>query len=392
MSKPLIVGVDIGTTSGLAVYDLDKNLLYTGSKKNFSISSIIKEIMNFGTPLIVATDKKKASPKIKKIAATFGCKTFSPDHDLTVEEKEGILRINIKDVHERDALAAASFAFREHESLFANINRALSTMNLEQCKDKVKEMIITGQAKNIADAVNRVRPRDEYKIKTEFKEVNLDWKEKASEYVKRLKEKDRKYEITRMYTEKLEDKVKTLERQKQLLQEEEKQKNEKARRDLLKEKELSKMDIVIKQLQFELSKQRKLREAYEQRVKKQEELIDIQDEGLIAVIRIPNFTKEDVMIASREFDMENKVVWIENYKPSKTVARLLLRNSPKVVIGDLDDESKHFLKKYNMIVIDGVKPAMREFYGTISPEEMKSTMKKIEKRDFLKWLEDYKRR
>ena len=37
MSKPLIVGVDIGTTTGLAIYDLDKNLLYTGSRKNFSV-------------------------------------------------------------------------------------------------------------------------------------------------------------------------------------------------------------------------------------------------------------------------------------------------------------------------------------------------------------------
>jgi predicted RNase H-like nuclease (RuvC/YqgF family) len=392
MSKPLIAGIDIGTTTGLAIYDLDKNLLYTGSKKNFSVSSIIKEIMNYGTPLIVATDKKKVSPKIRKISATFGSKVFSPDHDLTIEEKENILRINIKDAHERDALAAASFAFREHEALFNNINRSLNMMNLSDHKDKVKEMIIKGKAKNIADAVDRIRPREETKVKTEFKEVNLDWKEKANEYVKRLKDKERKYEISRLYSEKLEDKVKTLERQKKVYQEEETKKNEKARKELLKEKEIQKLNIVIKQLHYEMSKQKELREAYEEKIRKQEEVIEIQDEGLVAVIKIPDFSKEDTMRIDSEFKIENKVVWIENYKPSKTVARILIKKKPKIVIAEMEDKTKYFLKRYGLIVVDGVKPEMRKFYCTISPKELESTMKKMEKRDFLKWLDEYRRR
>ena len=392
MPKPLIVGVDMGTTTGLAIYDLDKNLLYTGSRKNFSTSSIIKEIMNYGTPLIVSTDKKKVSPKIKKIAATFGSKVFSPDHDLTIEEKERILRINIKDVHERDALAAASFAFREHEALFNNINRSLNIMSLNDHRDKVKEMIIKGKAKNIAEAVDMVRPKEDYKIKTEFKEVNLDWKEKAEEYVKKLKDRDRKYEITRLYTEKLEDKVKALERQKKVYQEEETKKNEKARRDLLKDKEIRKLNIVVKQLQYEMSKQKNLREAYEERIRRQDEMIEIQDQGLVAVVKIPNFSKEDIMRADSEFVIENKVVWIENYKPSKMSSRVLVRKRPKVVIADMEDKTKYFLKKYGLIVVDGVMPEMRRFYATVSPKELESTMKKMEKRDFLKWLGEYKKR
>ena len=392
MSKPLIVGVDIGTTSGLAIYDLDKNLLYTGSRKNFSVSSIIKEIMNYGTPLVIATDKKKIPSKIKKISATFSSKVFGPDHDLTMEEKDRIIRINIKDAHERDALASALFAFREYEPMFNNINRELDVMNMGQHSDRVKEMLITGKAKNIADAINRLRPKEDYKIKTEFKEVNLDWKEKANEYIRKLKDKDRKYEISRLYSEKLEDKVKALERQKKMYQEEEAKKSEKARKELLKEKELRKMNIVIKQLHFELSKQRELRGAYEERLKKQDELIEIQDEGLVAVVKISNFSKEDVMKADEDFGIGNKVVWIESYKPSKMTARILIKKKPKVVIADMEDETKYFLKKYGMIIIDGVKPEMRKFYGAVSPKEMESAMKKMEKRDFLKWLEYYRRR
>ena len=392
MSKPLIVGVDIGTTTGLAIYDLDKNLLYTGSRKNFSVSNIVKEIMNYGTPLVIATDKKKIPSRIKKISATFNSKVFSPDHDLTIEEKERILSINIKDAHERDALASALFAFREYESMFNNINRELNVMNMSQHSDKVKEMLITGRAKNIADAINRIRPKEDYKVKTEFKEVNLDWKEKANEYVRRLKDKDRKYEISRLYTEKLEDKVKVLERQKKMYQEEEVKKNEKARKELLKEKELRKMNIVIKQLHFELSKQKELRGAYEERLKKQDELIEIQDEGLVAVIKIPNFSREDVLKADEDFGIGNKVVWVESYSPSKLTARIIIKKKPKVIIAEMEDETKYFLKKYGMIVIDCAKPEMRKFYGAVSPKELETAMKKTEKKDFLKWLEYYKRR
>jgi len=35
---------------------------------------------------------------------------------------------------------------------------------------------------------------------------------------------------------------------------------------------------------------------------------------------------------------------------------------------------------------------MRTHYATISPKDIENTIKKVEKKDFLNWLEDYKRR
>ncbi|MFH0929495.1 MAG: DUF460 domain-containing protein [Candidatus Aenigmatarchaeota archaeon] len=392
MTKPLIVGVDMGTTSGLAIYDLDKNLLYTGSRKNFSVNNIIKDIMNFGNALIVATDKKKVSPSIKKIAASFNCKIYSPDHDLTVEEKHGVLRIDIKDAHERDALAAASFAYKQYEGVFNSINRALNTMNLGQHKDNAKKLLVIGKAKNIAEAIDMIKPGEDIEVKTEFKEVNLDWKNLAKKYRKKLKKLERRYEISRLYAEKLDEKVRTLERQKKIYQEEETKKNESVRRKLMKDKELVKMEIVIKQFQFELSKQKKLKSVYEDRIRKQEEVIEIQDEGLVAVVRIPDFSREAVSNAVKEFEVTNKVVWIEDYSPSKISARILEKNGPKIVIADMDDKVRSFMKKSGIIVIDSVKPVMRNHYGAIAPKDLESTMKKVEKRDFTKWLDEYKKR
>lgn len=101
MPKPLIVGLDIGTTTGLSIHDLKKNLFYLKSRRHFSTSNIIKQIMIFGNPLIIATDKQNVPDKIRKIASSFNAKLFSPDHDLTVEEKERIVNISMKDDHER---------------------------------------------------------------------------------------------------------------------------------------------------------------------------------------------------------------------------------------------------------------------------------------------------
>jgi predicted RNase H-like nuclease (RuvC/YqgF family) len=206
MVKPLIVGIDVGTTSGIAVFDLKRNLLYSGSKRGFSTSEIINKILNFGKPLIIATDKKKAPSKINKIAASFNCKVFSPDHDLSVEEKESIVKISIKNSHEKDALAAALFAYRRHGAKFTSIDRTLAIMNLEKFSDRVKEMIINKEAKNISEAIEMIKPKKEEKVKQVFKEVKLDWKEKAKEYKKKLSEQKRSYEILKLYADRLEEK------------------------------------------------------------------------------------------------------------------------------------------------------------------------------------------
>ena len=188
MVKSIIVGIDIGTTTGIAIYDLNRNLLYTGSKRYLSISSVIKQIIFFGKPLIIATDKEKTPSPISKIAASFNGKVFHPDHDLAVEEKDDIVKISIKDVHEKDALAAATFAYKNYAGQFNNIDMNLDSLGLRQYSDRVKEMIIKKEARNIAEAIEKIKPKkEEEKIEPKFvlREVNLDWKERVKEYEKR---------------------------------------------------------------------------------------------------------------------------------------------------------------------------------------------------------------
>ena len=211
MPKPLIVGLDIGTTSAVSIHDLKKNLLYLKSRKNFSTSNIVKQIIIFGTPLIIATDKQNVPQKIRKIAASFNAKVFSPDHDLTIEEKERIVNISMRDSHERDALSASLFAFKFYSPQFNTIDMNLESLNMKEHSDKVKEMIIRKEAKNIAEAIERVKPKKKEIIEIPKEPEKINFEERCAELEKRLKEYRYSYEILKTYAEKLETRVKNLE-------------------------------------------------------------------------------------------------------------------------------------------------------------------------------------
>jgi len=391
--KSILVGIDIGVTTAIAIYDLNRNLIYVGSKRNISIDNLIKEISFYGKPLIVATDKKRIPQPISKIAASFNCKIFSPDHDLTISEKEEIVRIHIKDIHEKDALAAATYAYKNFAPQFNNIDRNLDSLGLSQYKDRVKEMIVNKEAKNIAEAIEKIKPKEEkIEEKARVKEVYLNWREKSKELERKLKEAERSYEILKTYSEKLEEKLKNLERQKQEYLEEEVKKNEETRKKVIREKEIKTRDILIKQLQFELAKQKNFKNVFEEQLKIQEEIKSIENENLIPVIIIPEFTKEAVLDANNKFDIKNKVVWIKNFKFSNPSANIIISLKPKVVIGELDEETKNRLKRQEIIAVDTIKPEERKYYAAISPEKIESEIKKIEKKNFLNWLEEYRKR
>jgi len=392
MTKPLIVGIDVGTTSGLAIYDLDRNLIYLESKRNVSISDVINQITAFGDPVIIATDKKIIPSSINKIAASFNCRIFHPDHDLSVKEKEDIAKIPTKDDHERDALAAATFAYKSYAAQFSNIQNTLNSLGLSYLSDKVKKMIINREAKNIAEAIEIVKPKEEIKAKEIVKETNLNWKEKAIEYKKTLKKEKYRYEILKFFSEKLEEKVHDLEKQKQKYIEEEMQKNEKTRENILREKEIKKRDILIKQLQFELGKQKNFKETYEEEFKKQQELKEIEEENLIPVIILSDFTKEYITDVNSRFDINDKVIWIKNFKPTKPALQTLISFKPKVVLAELEDEARKKLKNSGIIVINELKPVVKKFYGTLNSKELEDSIKKTEKKDFINWLEEYRKR
>ena len=91
---------------------MNGNVLDIESGKNISVNDAIWEIEQRGDLLILASDRFPLPRTIKKIAAAFECKIYSPREALAKIEKEELTRgYRNLNGHERDALAAALKAY-----------------------------------------------------------------------------------------------------------------------------------------------------------------------------------------------------------------------------------------------------------------------------------------
>lgn len=122
--RPIICGVDPGSTVGLAFLDINGVVTDIESGKNLSVNDVIYAIEQRGDLLVIASDRTPLPQTIKKIAAAFSCKIYYPDKSLTHTEKE-ILVKNYHGLnnHERDALAAALKAYNFFSHKFRQIKK-----------------------------------------------------------------------------------------------------------------------------------------------------------------------------------------------------------------------------------------------------------------------------
>ena len=144
-SRPryLIVGLDPGTTTGIAAVDLDGNLVLLSSSRQMTMSDIIEELYNVGKPLIIASDVQQMPYSVEKIRRAFNAISYTPKQSLSVEAKYDLTaRFSYTNDHERDALSAALDAYRSLQNKFRNITKRVRPgIDL----DEVRARVLRGQ-------------------------------------------------------------------------------------------------------------------------------------------------------------------------------------------------------------------------------------------------------
>jgi len=124
----VIVGVDPGTTTAIAVLDLNGKLLGVRSKKGWNSAEVIEYILSFGKPVVVATDKSDPPDFVSKLKASFNATLHVPKDDMSVEKKKYLtspFKHKISNDHERDALSAAIDAYNAHKSKLMNVEKRI---------------------------------------------------------------------------------------------------------------------------------------------------------------------------------------------------------------------------------------------------------------------------
>lgn len=148
----LIASVDPGITKAFALLDLNGNLVRIESSKRFSKRSLLKRLVQFGIPIIIATDVNPCPSFVSKIASKLKVRLVIPEESLSMRQKQKLIsnfRIRFKNDHERDALASAMFAYKLYKPLFDRIEKEVPREKINE----VKKKLVLREARNIKEAL-----------------------------------------------------------------------------------------------------------------------------------------------------------------------------------------------------------------------------------------------
>lgn len=155
----IIVGLDPGTTTGIAALSLKGELIDLTSARALSSSDVVEWIAARGRPLIIATDVFPTPGAVEKVKRAFNAVLFSPGADVPAEEKIALAReFGYKNDHERDALAAASSAFKKYRNKFQLVEKKVPP---EVDPDEVKALVVKGYSIENAVAEFEEKPSEE---------------------------------------------------------------------------------------------------------------------------------------------------------------------------------------------------------------------------------------
>lgn len=217
--KPICVGIDLGTTSAIAILDIEGNLIELKSKRNWKKEDIISEVLKYGKPILIATDVYPCPKGIEKIAKEIGALIYRPRKSLSVEEKRRLVerwREIVKNSHEEDALAAVKKAFNKHEEVFRKVIELSKNYKLENFVGDVLIGVLRGEVSNLKEGFERIITRKEvFEPKySELEEQIRRHKKEISNLLRELREKDEEIKNLKEEVVFLREKVKYLKRKK----------------------------------------------------------------------------------------------------------------------------------------------------------------------------------
>ncbi len=192
--KRLIVGIDPGTTVGIAILSFSNKLLFLHSQRGLSDEEIEKIILSHGKPVVLATDVPRVPGKVERLARQLGALVFSPPKEIPEKEKDRIMKLyGVKvDDHARDALAAAHLAYLHYRPL---VERVLKRLEEEEFVEELVEKVVRGSqiAKTVREAFEERRKTKKIgeKRRREEKEI-IELKKRIGELMKEKKELEKK--------------------------------------------------------------------------------------------------------------------------------------------------------------------------------------------------------
>ncbi|MFC7075414.1 DUF460 domain-containing protein [Haloarcula halophila] len=345
----VVVGVDPGTTTAVAIVGLDGEVLDVYSSRTDDAAATTEWIIERGRPVVVAADVTPMPNTVEKLRRSFNAAGWTPDRDLPVDEKKHRTREEGYDNdHERDAMAAALYAYEDHEDQF---DRIASKVPPQEEVGPVVARVVAGE-ESVEAVLSDITGEDDDEEETATHEPRELTEEE--EEIRRLESR-----IDRLESH-VEDLKSTIQRKDDQLEEKDKQ-LEKARsegrREVRKDREVTRLQRRNDALERDLEAEREKREELSDKLERLKSLwkldhsnfadVSEKQEGLVPVKVVEQFTRSDIENADERFGLapDDVIMFRDASGAGRSTAELLAEIDPRIVLrsGNLSDAADEVL-------------------------------------------------
>jgi uncharacterized protein len=382
--KFTIVGIDPGTTVGIAILSLEGKLLYLKSSRGMAPDEVVKLIAEYGKPAVIASDVTPMPGSVEKIQRSFNAVPASPGIEVSAEEKIALGKtFGYSNDHERDALTAALLTYRSYKNIFSRIEKkAPQNVDLEL----IKLHVIRGAS--IEAAIEKVRAsaepeksrQREHAEKTEDRSVDesllkvRETVQRQSEQIQNLQE----------YLEELKKELLAKDRKISKLESRLNSFKKEAYSEIRKSKEIKIRDETIESLKKEVSHKNKIVKELRRRSNKLRKIqkMEVRGEGT-AVKVIAAFTKESIAETKEKYGLKTgDVVFLENPSGGGTAtAQILVEAGVRAVLipEDISHAAEETFFKSDVPVLKNIPLERAEDFAMAEPETLKAAIAAWEK-------------
>ena len=362
----VVVGIDPGTTTAVALLDLDGSVLDVWSTRTADTAEVIEWIIEHGRPVLVAADVEPMPETVEKTRRSFDAGGWIPDRDLPVDEKLHRTREQPYDNdHERDALAAALFAFDDHAEQFERV-AAKTPPQLDRGEVIAR---VVGSDESVEAVVAELTEDDEDDAEsTEHDPRELTAEEKK---IKRLEARIGRLE------DHIEDLDDTIERKDERVDELEAELSEarrEERREARERREVTRLERENERLKRELAEAEAANEELDAKLERLKELwkldhsnfadVAAEKRDLVPVKPVEQFTTGAIEAAEEAYGIApGDVVYLRDASGAgRSTARLLASKEPRVVLrdGGLSEQADQVLFENEVPVGPANDVAIRE--------------------------------
>ncbi|RQH01332.1 DUF460 domain-containing protein [Natrarchaeobius oligotrophus] len=362
----VVVGIDPGTTTAVAIASLEGDVLDVWSSRTSDAADVIEWIVERGRPIVVAADVTPMPETVEKFRRSFDAAGWTPDRDLPIDEKQHRTRDHpYDDDHQRDAMAAALYAFDAHEDQFDRIARKLPP---GVDRGEVTARVVAGEESVEAVLADLEDDDESAEEPTEHEPREL------TEEERRIKDLKRQVERLQSHVGTLEDRLAGKDDRIEDLEAELTVSRREERRQVRKEREVSRLERKANRLERERDEARERIEELEGKVERMKALwkldhsnfsdVSAEKEGLVPVKVVEKFTKGAIREADEQYGIAvDDVVYLRDASGAgRSTAELLASFEPRIVLkdGGLSDVADEILFEAEIPVGPAGDVAMQE--------------------------------